>query len=109
MPMKGFIPKNLRSWIDARTKYRLSHTQIQMARELGLEPKKFGSLGNTKDQPWKLPLSAFIEDIYFKRFKKREPENVKSIEQMIKDKAIKREESRAPKELEQSDDESRIT
>jgi len=27
-----------------------------MARELRLNPKKFGSLANTKQEPWKLPL-----------------------------------------------------
>jgi hypothetical protein len=27
-------------WIDARKRYKLSHAQIQMARELGLNPRK---------------------------------------------------------------------
>lgn len=44
MSKKGFIPKKLRPWIEARKRYRLSHAQIQMARELGLNPKKFGSM-----------------------------------------------------------------
>ena len=99
MPKKGFIPNELRPWIEARKKYRLSHAQIQMARELGLNPKKFGSLSNTKQQPWKLPLPEFIEEIYFKHFKKMVPENVKSIEQMVKDKTRKKTESKAPKEM----------
>ncbi len=46
MAKKGFIPNKLRPWIEARKKYRLSHAQVQMARELGLNPKKFGSLSN---------------------------------------------------------------
>lgn len=66
-----------------------------MARELGLNPKKFGNVDNTKQQPWKLPLSEFIEEIYFKRFKKTAPDNVRTIEQMIKDKAKKMAESEA--------------
>ena len=70
MPKKGFIPNKLRPWIEARKKYPLSHAQIQMARELGLNPKKFGSLDNTKQQPWKLPLSEFIEEIYIERGRK---------------------------------------
>ena len=90
MPKKNFIPNKLRPWIEARKKYHLSHTQIQMARELGLNPKKFGSLSNTKQQPWKLPLAEFIEEIYFKHFKKRVPDNVKSIEQVVKYKARKK-------------------
>jgi hypothetical protein len=33
-----------------------------MAREL-LNPKKFGSLANTKQKPWKAPLPEFIEQM----------------------------------------------
>jgi len=95
MPKKNFIPNKLRPWIEARKKYHLSHAQVQMARELGLNPKKFGSLSNTKQQPWKLPLPEFIEEIYFKHFKKRVPDNVKSIEQTVKDKARKKAEKKA--------------
>lgn len=95
MPKKNFIPNKLRPWIEARKKYHLSHAQVQMARELCLNPKKFGSLSNTKQQPWKLPLPEFIEEIYFKHFKKRVPDNVTSIEQMVKDKARKKAEKKA--------------
>ena len=42
-----------------------------MARALGLNPKKFGSLANTKQEPWKLPLPEFIEDLYFKHTSRR--------------------------------------
>jgi len=97
MPKKGFIPNKLRPWVEARIKYHLTHAQIQMARELGLNPKKFENFSNTKEQPWKLPLPEFIEEIYFKHFKKRAPDNVKSIEQMVKDKARKKTESRTRK------------
>mgnify|MGYP001048057909 CR=1 FL=1 len=97
MPKKGFIPNKLKPWVEARKKYKLSHAQIQMARELGLNPKKFGSLGNTAQQPWKLPLPEFIEEIYFKRFGKSTPDNVRSIEQIAKDKARKNRERKARK------------
>jgi hypothetical protein len=40
MAKKKKIPEKLQIWIDARKKYRLSHAQVQMARELGLNPKK---------------------------------------------------------------------
>ena len=109
MPKKDFIPNKLKPWIEARKKYRLSHAQIQMARELGLNPKKFGSLGNTKQQQWKLPLPEFIEEIYFKHFKKRTPENIRSIEQMVKDKARKKAESKVRKEAARSGGETAIT
>ena len=99
MAKKQFIPNKLRPWIDARKKYHLSHSHIQMARELGLNPKKFGSLGNTNQQPWKLPLPEYIEEIYFKHFKKRQPDNIRSIEQIVMDKSKKKAESKARKQM----------
>lgn len=76
-------------WVDARKRHKLSHAHIQMARELGMNPKKFGKLDNHKQEPWKAPLPIFIEDLYFKRFGKDSPENVRSIEQIVKDKKKK--------------------
>jgi hypothetical protein len=61
-------------WIAAKKRYRLSGAQIQMARELGMNPKKFGSLANQKQEQWKLPLPEFIEELYFKRFRKEKPD-----------------------------------
>lgn len=68
-----------KKWIDAKKKFRLSDTQIQMARELGMNPKKFGSLANHKQEPWKAPLPVFIENLYFKRFKKDKPDVVRKL------------------------------
>ena len=82
---KQLSPKH-QVWIDARKKYKLSHAHIQMARELGLNPKKLGKLANHKQEPWKAPLPVFIENIYFKNLGKQPPENERSIEQMVKDK-----------------------
>ena len=50
-----------------------------------MNPKKFGGLVNTKQESGKLPLPAFIEELYFKLFKNRQPDNVRSIEQMVDD------------------------
>ncbi len=33
-------------WIDARKRHSLTHAQIQMARELGLNPAKIGKIDN---------------------------------------------------------------
>jgi hypothetical protein len=82
---KNKIPEKYQRWIEARKRYHLSHTHIQMGRELGLNPKKFGSLANTKQEPWKLPLPEYVEELYFKHFKKNRPDNVRSIERMVKD------------------------
>jgi hypothetical protein len=75
------IPDHLRVWIDARTRHHLSHARVQMARELGLDPKKLGKLDNHRQEPWKVHLPEFIERLYLKRFGKRRPDVVVSIEE----------------------------
>ena len=69
-----------------------------MARELGLNPKKFGGLANTKQKPWKLPLPQYIEELYFMRFGKRRPDNVRSVKQIVKDAERKRAARKARRE-----------
>ncbi len=64
MPKAEFIPQKLRPWIEARKHYHLSHAQVQMARELGMNPKKLGGVANHKQEPWKMPLPQFIEHHY---------------------------------------------
>ncbi len=102
MAKKKKILEKLQIWINARKKYRLSHAQVQMARELGLNPKKFGSLGNYKQEPWKEPLPQFIEHIYFKRFGKTAPDRVLSIEEHFAEEQRKKQERRARKQAEAS-------
>ena len=65
-----------------------------MARELGMNPKKFGSLANTRQEPCKLPLPEFIQECYRKRFGKGGPEKVTSIEEKIKMLQRKKEEKK---------------
>ena len=77
---RGRTPTGLQLWIDARKRHRLSHEQVQMARELGLNPKKLGKLDNHHQELWKLPLPAFIEQLYRKRFHKDHPDVVLSLE-----------------------------
>jgi hypothetical protein len=64
MPKAEFIPQKLRPWIEARKRYHLSHAQVQMARELGMNPKKLGGMANHKQEPWKMPSPQFIEHRY---------------------------------------------
>ena len=75
--------QKLQAWIDARKRHRLSHAQVQMARELGMNPKKLGKLDNHDQEPWKMPLRDFIEHLYFKRFGRERPVTVLSIEQKV--------------------------
>lgn len=76
--------QKLQAWIDARKRHRLSHVQVQMARELGMNPNKLGKLDNHDQEPWKMPLRQYIEHLYFKRFGKEQPDVVVSIEEKIR-------------------------
>ena len=39
--------------VEAPQRYHLSHAQVQMARELGLNPRKLGKIVNHQQEPWK--------------------------------------------------------
>lgn len=80
---KNLNPK-MQAWIDARKRHHLSHAQVQMARELGMNPAKLGKLDNHKQEPWKLPLPQFIEELYLKQFGKTAPDTVMSIEERVR-------------------------
>lgn len=71
------LPPQIRAWVEARKRHRLSHAQVQMARELGLNP---GKLGNHRQEPWKAPLPQFIEHLYLKRFGREQPRVVTAAE-----------------------------
>jgi hypothetical protein len=70
------LPPAVKAWIEARKRYHLSHAQVQMARELGMNPQKFGKLANDRQEPWKAPLPQYIEYLYLKRFGRERPEIV---------------------------------
>ena len=72
----------------------LSHAQVHMARELGMNPAKLGKIDNHKQEPWKLPLPQFIEELHSKRFGKTSPEAVLSVEERFRREAAKKEERR---------------
>ena len=93
------IPEQLQAWIDARRRHHLSHAHIQMAREMDLNPKKFGKLDNHDQEPWKAPLPQFIEHLYFKRFGKERPDVVLSIEERFRKEEAKKAAKREKKLL----------
>ena len=76
---KKKIPEKYLPWMEARRRVHLSDAHIQMARELGLNPKKLGGLANTKQEPWMVPLPEYLEELHFKHFRRKRPENVRSI------------------------------
>lgn len=97
--MSRKLPPELKKWVDARKRFKLSHAQVQMARELELNPKTFGGLANKGQQPWKAPLTGFIEQAYLKAFGKTEPDRVRSVEDEFREMEAKR-----AKDLEETDD-----
>ena len=77
---KKQLSQNLKDWVEARRRFHLSHAQVQMARELEMNPKKLGKLDNHDQETWKTPLLQFIERLYEKRFGRERPAVVLSIE-----------------------------
>lgn len=57
-----------KAWTQARKVCRLNARQVEMARALGMNPKKLPGLRPSPHDRWKLPVSEFIEDRYRKRF-----------------------------------------
>ena len=94
MAKKQLSPKH-QVWVDARDRFHLSHAHAQMARELGLNPKKLGQKANHRQETWKAPLPEFIEQLYFTRFGKKRPDHVRSVEQIVRDKKRKQAERKA--------------
>jgi hypothetical protein len=98
---KKKILEKFKPWIEVRRRFHPFDAHIQMARELGLNPKKFDGVANAKHKPWKLPLPEFIEELYFRHFKKRRPENVWSIEKIVRDANRNKTERKARKQSRQ--------
>ncbi|MEM9865941.1 MAG: hypothetical protein AAF938_30335, partial [Myxococcota bacterium] len=61
---KRQVDATLQAWITARQRHRLSHAQVQMAREMGLNPKKLGQIDNLDQEGWKTALPEFLESLY---------------------------------------------
>lgn len=91
---KQRIPEELQRWIEARKRFHLSDAHVQMARELGMNPRKLGSLANHKQELWKAPLPHFIENLYRKRFGKTRPDRILSIEDRVREVAANKAERR---------------
>jgi hypothetical protein len=87
--------QKMQEWIDARKRHHLSHAQVQMARELGMNPMKLGKLDNHEQEPWKMTLREYIEHVYLKRFGKPSPNDVMSIEERLRLAQEKKEARRA--------------
>ena len=56
------------AWKDAKKICQLNAQQVEMARALGMNPKKLPRLRPGPRQRWKLPVGEFIEACYRKQF-----------------------------------------
>ena len=81
---KKKLNQKMRAWIDARKRHHVSHARVQMARELGMNPKKLGKKDNRDQEPWKMPCGPYIEHLYSKRSGKERPDVVLSIEGKVR-------------------------
>jgi len=61
-------PYHEESWRKAKKICQLNARQVEMARALGMNPKKLPGLRPGPRQHWKLPVGKFIEACYWKRF-----------------------------------------
>ena len=80
----------MQAWIDARKRHGLSHAQVQMARELGMNPNRLGKLDNHDQEPWKMPLRQYIQHLYSRRFGREYPDIIQTIEEKVQRDADKR-------------------
>jgi hypothetical protein len=83
-------PADPQAWIEARKRHRLSHAHVQMARELGMNPRKLGKIDNHRQEPWKAPLPDFIAELYRRRFGREAPLNVLPLEEWARKVATKK-------------------
>ena len=65
-----------------------------------------GKIDNHKQEPWKAPLSIFIEDLYYKRFARERPDTVVTIEQRARQIADKKAARRAARRGRRAETES---
>lgn len=99
------IPPKLLPWVEARSRFKLTHAEVQMARELGMNPKKLGGLASERQEPWKVPLGGFIANCYRKSYGRDLPERVRSIEELARDEQKRRDLKKAKKAALQDNEE----
>ena len=106
---KTKLAHNLHDWIEARKRFHLSHAHVQMACELGMNPKKLAKLDNHHQERWKAPLPEFIEHLYVKRFGRERPEVVMSVEERARAEEAKRAAQKEPKRRARAEGDGTLT
>jgi len=72
MTQKKKKPQNKkdRLWIEAKRRCSLNDNDIRIAKEMGLNPRSLIKNIPSRSEPWKLPVKAWIHDIYEERKEK---------------------------------------
>lgn len=86
------------AWATTKTLCRLSARQVEMAQALGMNPRTLPRLRPTAEQRWKLPVGAFIEACYRKRFDARSGDDLAARRPSHRSSAESREQGRAAQE-----------
>lgn len=68
--------KNDPMWAKAKKKCRLNVATIQMAKEMGLNPKSLIKNIPSKSQQWKAPVQEWVQDMYEDRFGENKLEKI---------------------------------
>jgi hypothetical protein len=51
-------------WLEAKRKCKLNGEEIQMAKEMGLNPKSLMKNIPNKNEQWKTPVKIWVRDMY---------------------------------------------
>lgn len=72
MTKKKKKPQNRKDklWAEAKRKCRLNDNDIRIAKEMGLNPRSLIKNIPSRTEPWKLPVKAWIHEIYEERQEK---------------------------------------
>ena len=57
-------------WVEAKSRCRLSNEAVNMAKEMGLNPKSLIKNIPSSAQQWKAPVEEWVRDMYDKRQEK---------------------------------------
>lgn len=67
-------------WLEAKKKCRLNNETLQMAKEMGLNPRSLIKNIPSKSQQWKAPVHVWIREMYEKRQIKAQRKKLAKIE-----------------------------
>ncbi len=59
-------------WLEAKRRCKLNDEEIQMAKEMGLNPKSLLKNIPNKNEQWKEPVKIWIRNMYVDRFGRTE-------------------------------------